>query len=165
MFKSKKSLHLWLPALATVLSALVGGVFLITAKIIPEQSQKPFQATIEKPIASQTIGHEFAVVVKLNNVPEKFHIWAAFEIKDLLWFKQPELNKLDHKCVLNLAENNISQKGSFSLSLIKVSSRGQSVITDWFLKGQNTGRYPGLKISEIPGAARIDIVHGLKFNN
>jgi hypothetical protein len=164
MFKSKKTPNLRSSTLATLLAALIGGISLIVTKIIPEHAVNSFEAIFEAPIAGQTIENEFAAVVRLNNVPKEDHIWVAVEIDNLLWFKQPEINKSDHKVVINLVENNLSQKGHFSLSLVKVSSTGQRVITDWILKGKSTGKYPGINISEIPEASRIDVVQGLKIN-
>jgi len=160
-----KSLHLWLPALVTLFAAVIGGIFLVIAKIIPEQPARQFQAVIEEPRSGQIIEHNFDVVVKVDNVPEDYHLWVAVGIKDLYWFKQPEVNRSNHSSVINLDEINITQKSSFSLCIIKVPSRGQSVITDWFLKGKKTGKYPGIKITEIPDAAIVDLVHGLKFAN
>jgi hypothetical protein len=160
--------HLWGPVGATIVAAIIGGIFVVLAKKVPEK--RPSLSSIEtkgeivQPKTGQTVERKFQVSGSLNNVPPEYHVWIAVEINTLLWFKEPEIHKSDKKWSVTITENGNSPNGVLSIILILVSPEGQKIIKNWFSKGLNTGDYPGFKISEIPGASRLDIVNGLKIN-
>lgn len=159
--------HLWGPILATIIAAIIGGIFVVLAKKIPEKkpSLDPIetQGKIEKPKTGLTVERKFQVSGNLNNVPPKYHVWIAVEIGGLLWFKEPEIHKSDKKWNMTITEDGNPPNGVFSITLVLVSSEGQKIIKEWFYEGKRMGEYPGFKITEIPGASRLDIISDLKL--
>lgn len=158
---------LWGPILAIIIAAIISGIFVVLAKKVPETkpSMGPIetQGKIEKPKTGLFVGREFQVSGSLNNVPPKYHVWITVEIGGLLWFKEPEIHKSDKKWNMTITEDGNPPNGVFSIVLVLVSSEGQKIIKERFSEGKRTGEYPGFRITEIPGASRLDIVSDLKL--
>jgi hypothetical protein len=149
----------------TIIAAVIGGFFVIIAAIIPimlNQKQHPDPTgSILVPEDEEIVERVFLVSGVLANVPNDRQIWLAVEKNNLVWPKEPNISSADRKWSRAINENEITGKGTFSLSLFCVPPKGQKVFENWFENGKRTGEYPGLK--EIKGAFRLDIVNNLKL--
>ena len=113
---------------ATIVATIIGGIFVLIAKRIPEKPSeiRPEQAHAEllSPKAGQVVGHSFVVEGTHGNIPKGYHVWLATEIGGLLWPKEPEVRVADRRWSFKIVEGGSPPRGSFTLVLFQVSAEG-----------------------------------------
>jgi len=97
------------------------------------------------------------VRARLKNVPKDHHVWAATQIGDLLWVKEPAFGAEQEPSV-TVVEGGNPPEGMFLLTLLLVPPDGQKVIEVWIERGKKTGEWSGMKLKDIPGATQLGSV-------
>jgi hypothetical protein len=152
-------------------AAVISGGAAIMAALLgkePSVQSSPFPArtdiTITSPKNGETVDKSFTIRGRTKSIESReVHAWAAIEIGELLWIKEPEIRIEDRFWKSEIVEGGSASPGSFSLLLVGVTVRGQQYITQWIAQCKRTGSWPGIRINDIPGAAVLDRVDNLKF--
>jgi hypothetical protein len=141
-------------AAAAIIAAIITILFNPSGPVHP--GIKP-QGKILIPKNGGSVERHFLVSGELSDIPRGYQIWLAVEKENLIWPKEPMISPNDHRWSRMIKENSLPLGESFSLSLLCVSPKGQTMIEKWFAQGALTVEYPGLK--EIEEISRLDIVN------
>jgi hypothetical protein len=114
--------------------------------------------TLLAPKTDQKVGREFRVKCNIPNVPKDHVIVAAVESNSLMWPKEPSLDNFKGADWEATVAEGGDPGATFRVTVLVVGKDGQKKLKKWFDRGRATGDFPGLKLSDIPGAARVDSV-------
>ncbi len=111
------------------------------------------------------VARRFYVEGGLNNIQSNYYFVLATERKNLIWPKidtglvTPSVGEWRHYVM----EHGGLFKEKFSLLFIRISCEGHCFVENWWRYGYSVGSYPGLKLSDIPGAVELHRVSGLQI--
>jgi len=153
--------------IATITAAIIGGIFILIAKRIPEKQPEvgPEQshAEILRPKTGQVVGHSFVVEGAHENLPPKYHMWLATEMNGLLWPKEPEVRAADRRWSIKIVESGSPPGGFFTLVLFQVSAEGNKTIMKWIARGHRTGDWPGIDPNKMHDYSQLYVVRDLRL--
>jgi hypothetical protein len=120
----KPTLGIWVGASALILAALIG----LIGTLITSTPIKKMSGEIESPKESSVVSSVFDVTGRLDNIPDKYHVWLMVKIGDNIWPKT-ELNRNDRRWVKQVHEYGSSDK--FVLTLVVVDKESHHKIIVW----------------------------------
>ena len=160
----------WLTAgSAAIIAALIGGVFVLMSggngdSPGPAVQKTPHTTPIGKILAPRhgtRVTRSFGIEGTLSGIPAGNHVWAAVQVGNLLFPKEPEIPARDRRFAQALVQTAGLPEGRFTLVLLLVDSKGHAEIEAWLDHGRRSGDFPGL--ARISGASRLDVVRDLEL--
>ncbi|MBM3980012.1 MAG: hypothetical protein FJ304_06960 [Planctomycetes bacterium] len=134
------------------------------AEAFPDDKVEKVAGTLLAPTADQKVGREIRVKCNIPSVPKDHVIVAAVESNSLMWPKEPYLDNFKGDDYEATVAEGGDPGATFRITVLVVGKEGQKKLKKWFDTGRTTGDFPGLKLSDIPGAQRVDSV-GVKFKS
>ena len=116
---------------------------------------------ILSPKAGSPVSGRISVVATAKNIPKGHHVWIAVSRDGLVWPKEPEVKANGQRWAGVAYEG--GAPGKLALVMLMVDTEGHNYIQQWFKRGLQTGRYPGILPGQL-GSVQLDKVSDLRFD-
>jgi len=115
-------------------------------------------AVFNYPTPGDRVQDSFETAITLKAVPENESVYIFEEVKGKFWPKQKLGNQPGKFSYKHNAGSGTGYK--FTIVLLSVNAAGETLISDWFKRAEETGEYPGLPgIADSTVLSRVRVIH------